>query len=374
MSSFLPAIPEIQEEFLTSSSVAQLTMTVSMLSMGIFALFYGTLADRHGRRPVLLIGVAIAFFGSVACAFAPTIEWAIIGRALQAGGATSGMILTRVIVHDIYGDKRTASMLGYITASMTIAPVIGPVAGGFMIEELNWRYIFYCIAALALVLWLAIAITLPETKPDGLVADERLVPIDDYTALVSNVDVRNYLIFTGLSQSTFMAFLGGVPFLVAVYFDLPASVYGLLILPVPLGFGIGGLLAGRYADKIDHYRLVVMSAWTAVLAVVISLLLVTLVWDSPWAICLPTGFVALAIALGSPAAQTQIMSAAGEHSGSASGLTSFIQLVFGAIVAQFVGWSATFGPIGVVGPMLFCALCAAAVLSLSRRTPTVPAS
>ena len=113
-----------------------------MISMAIFSLIYGSMADRHGRRAVLLVGVGAAVVGSLASAIAPSIEWAILGRALQAAGSTSGLILTRVIVHDIYGDKRTASVLGYIIAAMTLAPLVGPVIGGVLIEEYSWRYIF----------------------------------------------------------------------------------------------------------------------------------------------------------------------------------------------------------------------------------------
>ena len=364
MSSFLPAIPEIQAEFNTSPAVAQLTMSVSMVSMAVFALIYGALADRYGRRPVLLLGIAIAVVGSLICALAPSITWAIVGRALQASGATSGMILTRVIVHDVYGDKRTASVLGYITASMTLAPIIGPVFGGLLIDLYDWRYVFVALTIFAMGLWLALYAQLPETRPDGLAAARRLVPVSDFVSLLTRGLVRRLILYAAVAHSTFMAFLGGVPFLIAVYYDLPATMYALYVLPVPLGFMLGGLLAGRYSERFDRFAIMRWSAWASMAAMMFAMLLLESSWHSPWVVCLPTGFVALAIAFALPAVQTEVMSEANSLAGSASGLLSFCQLVVGAVVAQAVGWTATFGPYGVVLMMLACAILALILILL----------
>ena len=367
MSSFLPALPEIQSTFATSTSVAQLTMSVSMISMAVFALIYGTMADRYGRRPVLLTGIGVAVLGSLACGFAQSIEWAIAGRALQAAGSTSGMILTRVIVYDVYGDKRTASILGYIVASMTIAPLVGPILGGVLIEEYSWRWVFFGIALMALLLWLLILMTLPETRRYAPSERGPMIPLDEYGHLLRRPDLRNFLMFFALSQSVFMAFLAGVPYLIASHYQLPATLYGFFVAPVAVGYAFGGLLAGKYADRVSHHTLVAACAWASTIAVLTGFVLVLGGWESPWAVCLPATLVAIAISFATPAAQTEILSAAGRHAGSASGFSSFFQLVFSAFVAQMVGWTADFGPLGVLGPMLLCALGAALLISLTGR-------
>lgn len=374
MSAFLPAIPAIQDEFQTSASVAQLTMSLSMVSMAVFSLIYGSMADRHGRRPVLLVGVSVAFVGSLACAIAPTIEWAIVGRALQAAGATSGLILTRVIVHDIYGDQRTASVLGYIIAAMTLAPLVGPILGGVLIEQYSWRFIFYGIALMALLLWITILVSLPETRKVAPRAREPLIPLADYRALLVRAEVRNYLFYFALSQSTFMAFLGGVPFLIAIYYDLPATMYALFVAPVALGYAVGGLFAGRFADRIPHLVLVSACSWASVGAILAGVLLFMVGLDSIWTVCLPASLVSIAIGFASPAAQTEILKAAGRHSGSASGFSSFFQLVASAAVAQFVGWSVVYGPYGVLIPMLVCSLAAALLVSFTGARRVQPVS
>lgn len=340
MSSFIPAIPAIQQSFDISSSVAQLTMSVSMISMAIFSLVYGTLADRYGRRIVLLCGVALAVFGSYLSAIAPSIEWAIVGRALQAAGATSGLVLARVVVKDIAGSAKTASILGYITSAMTIAPLIGPIVGGQLIDAFGWRSVFWSVGSVAAVLLVLLYFRLPETKPSQAASDGKaaLIPLRIWFELLANNDVRRYLLFAALAQSTFMAFLAGAPYVVMTHFGLSASHYGTYFFAVPISFALGGLIAGKFGDRVGHGTLMVFGAFSAVIASLGSFILIYLPnFNTPWVLFLPAAFVAIAQGVGMPGANTAILKAAGKHAGNASGLASFMGLILGAIAAQCVG-------------------------------------
>jgi len=165
MSSFVPAIPAIQQSFGVSAAIAQLTLSISMVAMALSSLAYGGAADRLGRRPVVLAGIALAAVGSALCAWAPTIAWVIAGRILQAAGATAGFVLARVLVRDVYGDDRAAAVLGYITAAMALAPLIGPLAGGYLIDFAGWRSVFVAVGVTAVSLLILSALKLPETRP-----------------------------------------------------------------------------------------------------------------------------------------------------------------------------------------------------------------
>ena len=84
MSSFIPAIPFIQDHFAVSTTTAQLTLTLSMLAMAVTSLAYGGLADRYGRKPVLIAGILVAVVGSLVCAVATSVGGVIAGRILQS--------------------------------------------------------------------------------------------------------------------------------------------------------------------------------------------------------------------------------------------------------------------------------------------------
>lgn len=365
MSSFIPAIPAIQQAFSVDTAVAQLTMSISMVAMAVFSLIYGALADRYGRRPVLLLGVAIAAIGSLASAFAPTIEWVIAGRALQAAGATSGLILTRVIVHDIYGDGRTASVLGYITVAMTLAPLLGPIFGGLLIETVGWQAVFVAVSILASGLFIVLSFKLPETKH---ATDKPASPLINHLALrelLTNPVLRRTLLFAALGQSTFMAFLAGAPHVIVSHFQLPASHYGLYFAVIPLGFAAGGFIAGRFSERIGYRLLMVVGAWGAVSSTLLALLLINSpLAQTPWVLFLPAAFVAFFHSVSAPGAQAEILSQAGLHAGVASGLSSFSQLVLGAVTAQTVGELVDHGPLMVM--LVMAATSAAALFVLLR--------
>src|SRR5690606_29552506 len=175
----------IQSHFAVPTTTAQLTLTLSMLAMAVSSLAYGGLADRHGRKPVLIAGITLAVAGSLVCAAAPDVWVVIVGRILQSGGASAGLVLTRVIVRDVYGDERAVSILAYVTAAMAIAPLMGPILGGYLIDYFGWRALFLAVALLAALLMGLLALRLPETRPVRLAAARpaNMFVAGHYTAL-----------------------------------------------------------------------------------------------------------------------------------------------------------------------------------------------
>ena len=347
MSSFIPAIPAIQHSFAVPSAVAQLTLSVSLWAMAVCSLFYGTFADSIGRRTVLLWGVAIAVIGSALCALAPSIEWVIAGRALQAAGATSGFVLARVIVRDVYGDDRAASVLGYVTAAMTLAPMIGPVLGGYLIETAGWRSIFASVAGVAALLWLLLCVQLPETRPASLPRSSTILDLPGFAALLKLNAYRRYLLFGTMAQSTFMGFLAGAPYIITHHFGLPATAYGLYFIGIPIGFALGSFIAGHYGNRIGHERLLHAGALLSLSSCLSAVGIIHFTTFTPWGLFLPAAVVAIAQGAAMPGAQIGILAAAGRRSGVASGLFSFTQLVIGGLTAQLVGTLIVLGP-GVV--------------------------
>ena len=97
---YLPGFPAMAQAFATDETQIQLTLAVYFLGLSIGQLAYGPVADRFGRRVPLLVGVGLFTVASLACAFAPTLEWLIGARFVQALGGCAGMVLSRAIVSD----------------------------------------------------------------------------------------------------------------------------------------------------------------------------------------------------------------------------------------------------------------------------------
>src|SRR5438128_751320 len=130
---YLPVIPAIKAALGISDALAQLTFSVSLFGMAFATLFYGSLADRYGRRPVLLSGLGLFLIGSVISALADGVVTLVLGRLVQAIGAGCGTTLVRTIARDAYGPDRLVKAIAYLTMFYTLGPMVSPIAGGVLI-------------------------------------------------------------------------------------------------------------------------------------------------------------------------------------------------------------------------------------------------
>src|ERR1700682_1413263 len=130
---FLPVIPAVKAELGLSEAMAQLTFSIALFGMAFATLFYGSLSDRYGRRPVLLSGLVLFLIGSAVSAAADSIVPLVLGRLLQALGGRWCVPLGRAIAQDVYGRDRLVKALAYLTMVYTIRPMIPPIVGGVLL-------------------------------------------------------------------------------------------------------------------------------------------------------------------------------------------------------------------------------------------------
>lgn len=358
MSSFVPAIPEIQEEFAVSAGAAQLTLSVSLITMAICSLFYGTLADRLGRRPVVIGGVVLAIVGSLVSVIGMHIVVVILGRALQAAGGTVGFVLARVIVRDVYGDDKAASVLGYITAAMTLAPLAGPLIGGYLIDAYGWRSVFLVVASFGTVLLALLFWQLPETRTPSTSVTKPAFQPAVFRTLLARASYLRVLVFGAALQATFMAFVSAAPFLLIGAYDEPISRYGVYFMAVPAGFFAGSLIAGRYAEALGNRWLMRAGGILSLASCLSALAAAEWIPGTPWGFFLPAAALAVAHGAALPGAQVILLSESGSNDGAGSGLFSFVQLLTGAAIAQLTGAVLGAGPMPVATIMSSAALIA----------------
>src|SRR5690606_20851902 len=144
---FIPAMPGMTAVFGVDYGTIQLTLTLYLVGLAVAQLFMGPLSDRFGRRPVLLGGIGLFLAGSLAAALAPSIEALIVARIVQAVGGCAGIVLGRAIVRDTHSREASASMIGYITMVMVVAPMLAPLIGGYLDSWFGWRATFITVLA-----------------------------------------------------------------------------------------------------------------------------------------------------------------------------------------------------------------------------------
>ena len=124
---YLPSLPGIARDLSTGQGLAQLTIGLFIAGFAAMMLVCGPLADRFGRRPVLLWGMALYTLASIACALAADIAFLLAARFVQALGACVGPVIGRAIVRDLYEPREAGRILGYMGSAMALAPLIGAV-------------------------------------------------------------------------------------------------------------------------------------------------------------------------------------------------------------------------------------------------------
>ncbi|MEO1188853.1 MAG: multidrug effflux MFS transporter [Pseudomonadota bacterium] len=365
----MPALPIIQGHYAISTGVTQLVFSVSAFSIALATLLYGPLSDRYGRRPAIIAGLTIYIIGSVVCILAPSIEWLIFGRVVQAVGGCAGMVLSRAIVRDLFDRERAAQMIAYITMGMVIAPMFAPVIGGALIDAFDWRAIFVFGALIGIAIFVFVYRDLNETAPPG--TSDVTGPAAMLRAFGTLLTSRAYLAYClqgSFSMSVFFAFLAGAPYLVIQTYGQTPSTYGLYFILISASFILGNFTAARLSARFGSDRMIMVGSGGALLGASIALgFALSGSWTSI-ALFGPMCLTAFFQGMSMPNGQAAVVSVFPQMAGSASGLAGFVQMGTAASVAQLVGMLQNGTPFPIVVAMSLCALAALISIIMAVRS------
>ncbi len=165
---YLPALPQLTADLHATVAQGQHTLSAYFLGLGAGQIFYGPWADRVGRRPPMLIGVAIYLLASLGCALTHSIDAMVGLRFLQAAGACSGVVISAAIVRDRYDHQESARVLSFILFLRGLGPIIAPIIGGAIVTFLGWRAIFWALAVFGVGIGLTVMLGMKETRPQAV--------------------------------------------------------------------------------------------------------------------------------------------------------------------------------------------------------------
>jgi MFS transporter, DHA1 family, multidrug resistance protein len=154
---YLPAIPAIGASLGANTGMIELTVSGYLIGFSLGQLLWGPIGDRYGRRLPVAIGLVFFVIGSAGCALAGS-AWAMIGwRIVQTVGACAGVVLARAMVRDLYAGERAAQMMSTLMTVMAIAPLLGPIVGGQILNLASWRAIFWTLVGVGIATLLALS-------------------------------------------------------------------------------------------------------------------------------------------------------------------------------------------------------------------------
>ena len=334
---FMPSMPVMPRLFNTDYATVQLTLSLFLVGLAVAQLLYGPLADRYGRRPLLLIGIALFLVGSLLALFAVSIEMLIVGRLIQAVGGCSGLVLGRAIVRDLHERDKAASVIAYMTMAMVVAPMLGPLFGGYLHDWFGWRASFVLVAVFAAIVFIAGLLLVGETLPAPQPLPGITGLLTAYGGLLRRPVFRGYAGQTAFSTAGFFAFLGGAPYVVVEIMDRPPREYGVYFVLTAVGYMFGNFVSGRLAQRAGIDRMLGAGAVLSFFGTVAMTAFGIAGVLTPLALFGPMVLFSVGNGLTVPNGIAGSISVDPLVAGTASGLTGFLQMSIGAGASVLTG-------------------------------------
>lgn len=331
---FLPVLPEVQKAFYMSAALTGAMFSVTLMMVACSTLVYGSLSDRYGRRPVLLVGLILFVLGSALSSIATSPTGLIIGRVLQAIGAGAPASLSRAIASDAYGSEQLVKVLAYLTMAYTLGPMFAPSVSGQLIDTFGWRSTFWFALAMGVIISYGAWRYLYETRAAVKSTFSVTTLLAGYLTLLKQPRFCGYVFQTGFSTATFMATITAASFLMQDYLNRPASEYGLYFMMLPLGLFLGNFVASRLSGRVAIDLMVL--AGSVLMACSVAAQAAIMLWGTltPLVIFIPCAVLTFAQGIAMPNGQTGAMRLARNAAGTAAGLGVFCQSFLGALGAQ----------------------------------------
>lgn len=337
MNVFNPAMPDVVRAFGSSIEVVQLTMTLYLFALGISQLTSGMLADRFGRRPLMLGGMLIHLAGTLVAALAVNIETLIAGRVLQALGGGAILVLVRTMILDAHGRNEAGKYLSYIAMSIAVAQTLAPTIGGYLNYYFDWRAIFYASLLFNLGIALLMFKQLVETSKPQINTPFALRPLlQQYAAVLKSPVYLGYALTGALVTAAYLGFASIMPYIFVDQMGGTSAQYGNWFLLVSLGFFSGSLVASRATVSIGLDRMINSGFVFALLAAATLVLLMLAEYVVAGLIFALMGVLTFGRGLLQGCAQSGAISSLSGSRGTASGMMGFMQLMIATAVTQMM--------------------------------------
>ncbi|MCE8017166.1 multidrug effflux MFS transporter [Halomonas sp. MCCC 1A17488] len=335
---YLPAMPAMAAALDTGPDQIQLTLSLYMAGFAVAQLFCGPISDRFGRRPVMIAGFGLFLLASLLCAFAPSIEWLLAGRFLQALGGAAGPVLGRAAVRDIHGPIEAGRVLSYMASTMALAPALAPIVGAGLLLFFGWESIFVLLTIYAAAMLLVLAFLMPEPLArENRQSVHPATILQNYRMLLGQRAFMGYTLVNASGFTGLFAFLSGSSFVLIEFMGMSPFGYGIGFTLIVAGFFSGTLISGRFSHRLGRDRLLLLATSICALAGLTMAGLAAAAIYTPWAVIGPHILFLVGFGIVMPQSMSGALAPNPQCAGSASSLFGFLQMTLAALGGALVG-------------------------------------
>lgn len=339
---FLPSFPAIATHFSVSMSVVQQALSAYLLAFSVMSLFYGTLSDSFGRRPVILASLLLFTVASIGAALAPSFGWLLAFRVLQGLSAGGGRVVGQAIIRDRFSGAAAQRLMSHVTMVFGLAPAIAPVLGGYLHVAFGWRSVFAFMTVLGVALLAACVRFLPESLPPASrIRFHPLTLAHNYWQALRHPQFVLRALAVGLAFGGLGVYVASAPSFIIQILHLPETAFAWLFVPMIGGMMIGSAFSARLAHRVPQQTMLRIGFACMGLAAVANVgYNLAFTATVPWAV-LPIMLYTLGLGLIMAVMSLMTLDLFPKMRGLAASLVSFVQMLIFSLVS------------GVVAPLLF---------------------
>lgn len=361
---YLASLPNLASDFATTPAAVQQTLSLFVFGFGTAQLVSGPLSDRYGRRPVLIGGLAVYLLASLACALAPSLDWLVAARFAQAIGCCTAVVVARAVIRDAYAPAEGARVLAKASSLLALAPIFGPILGGYLQVAFGWRAAFVALALAGLAVWVAAMRHMKESNRQPNLEAMRLANLAaTYRDVLRTPAFWAYALPGSISYASIFVFISGTPFVLIKVLGVATQYYGYLFAFGVCGYLGGTLICRRLLGRIGVARVLALGTTVGLLGG-LGFLLLVLAGVSHWTLVVMAQFVVMtAHGINFPCTQSGSLAPFPEKAGAAAGLFGCLVMYAALAAGTWVGGSHD----GTLLPLASISATAGVILFASAR-------
>lgn len=332
---YLPALPTVQVDFGITASLAQMTLTMTMIGMALGQIFAGPISDRYGRKWPLTAGMVVFTLSTVGCVWAQDIMVFLFFRFISGFAGASGIVIAKAIARDVCQGPELTKFFAMLMMVNGLAPIIAPVIGGQILLYTSWRGVFVVLVAIGIFQLIATLIY-KETLPK----DHRLAGLRESFAKFPMLLKNRYFLGHCLVQcfvfGAFFSYLAGSSFVFQNIFQVSPQMFSLIFGGIGAGLLFSGALPARLAGRVADVKMLHISLLVPLIGSV--LLLLAFSAGMGMVVILPVLFLTIVpLSVLGAASFSLALSRQGKNAGSASALIGFFSMILGGCMMPLVG-------------------------------------
>ncbi|QQU04435.1 multidrug effflux MFS transporter [Myroides odoratus] len=329
---YLPGFLKISQYYQTDLKAVQFSISTFLAGFAVGQLFWGIISDKYGRKWPTIVSLLLFIAATIACIYSVNIEQFWIARFFQAFAGCAGVVIARAIVNEYFEQDDTMRVFSLLAIIAGVAPIIGPVAGNFLVSHFTWQSTFIILLVLGIISLLLVVFFLPETKVKTIAPVQKRNLIQDFRAVLRVKIFLKYTLIGSVTYSILMIYLANAPYLIMEYGQLSSATFSYIFAFNAVGLMVGAWISSAFTRWWSIRQIILYTTILGLFCSIIFLGLCMMQQPIEW-LLIPLFFIIFTLGVLFPATTKLALEPFHENSGSASALLGSLQLMLTFIIS-----------------------------------------